>query len=149
MAENIDSLKASLSFTKNSKKKVDLFNAVSSYYINKSNEKNHDSLEKYTQNALVLAQNINYFKGEADALYYMAKLQLYQNMTDRAMLHFIRSLVLYQKINDDEGIAMCNLQLGVISYLTQNYFDAINYFNSSVGNNNMKRTSFALKNYLF
>jgi class 3 adenylate cyclase/lipopolysaccharide biosynthesis regulator YciM len=64
------------------------------------------------------------------------------------MLYFIRSLALYQQIKNDEGISACNLQLGLVSYLTQSYLDAINYFNNSADNNKVTRSSFALKNYL-
>jgi len=145
---NLDSLKSVAKSTRNKQLQVDLFNKIAFDYLSNSSSKNRDSIEFYTRNALILAQNINYPKGEADALYYMGKFQLQINIADKAMLYFVRSLTLYQQIKNEEGISACNLQLGLVSYLTQNYLDAINYFNNSTDNKKVTRSSFALKNYL-
>jgi adenylate cyclase len=147
-ASNLDSLKAVAHSTKSVALKVDVLNKIVVEYLSSSSSKNKDSIEFYAQNALILSQNNNYLKGEADALYYFGKFELSQNVADKAMLYFIRSLTLYQQLKNEEGIAACNLQLGLVSYLTQSYLDAINFFNNTLDNDQVSKSSFALKNYL-
>lgn len=89
---------------------------------------NIDSANYYSQLSLQNSLSSHYLKGEADALYIVAKTTIQQHNNFLAMKKFIDAEKIYEKIHDSVGLANCNLQLGIINYYEKKYDKALSYY---------------------
>lgn len=100
-SQNIDSLLVELAHSKNDSNEVILLNTIASAYFNQDKDKSWT----YTKDALRLAKEIGYTRGEAKAWNSIGILIQKDGNYDSAMVVQNRSLVLYKSINDKKGIA--------------------------------------------
>ncbi|RNC85475.1 MAG: hypothetical protein ED557_01495 [Balneola sp.] len=87
-----------------------------------------DSARSYAFQALRLAEQLGYLKGEANAYRRLGSTYFSQDKNDSSMFYFEKSLELYEELNDPVGIAIINASIGTIYAVTDNYEPAIESF---------------------
>ncbi|MBL7473638.1 adenylate/guanylate cyclase domain-containing protein [Robertkochia sediminum] len=103
--------------------KVNNLNTLAFFYINEGRFQKADSV---LQEAITLAKEIGYLRGEAEALKYLGVNYDYQSNRYEATRYSMESLELYKRINDVPGIANLESNLGAM-YLNEGDPVAIDY----------------------
>ncbi|MCF7910935.1 MAG: tetratricopeptide repeat protein [Candidatus Cloacimonetes bacterium] len=116
----IDSLEAVL-LTAQDIQRVDIYNQLTKASINTSIEK----AEFCNQEALRLAQEIDYQSGFLKAIYYQAKLKNYHGELTAALEIMQKALKLSHELQDDKMTAEITNDIGMIYYSTGNFTRAI------------------------
>lgn len=94
---------------------------------------NQDSFLVFVSNTIKVAQNLGYKAGLAEANYYLGKFHIGAHSEySMAIPALLQSLSTFEEIDDSLGIAKCYMQLGLISYITQYFEDAIKNFKLSL-----------------
>lgn len=99
---------------------VDRLNALSKSFW----YENSDSTRYYAENALELAQAINYKKGEAEAFNNLGVGYYFSNDYDRVLEYYEKSLETYERLGDKKGIAAVGsfyYRLGKYEKALENY----------------------------
>lgn len=100
-SKTIDSLLTELSFLKENTAKVDLLNSLSwEYRINL----NQDKTFTYAQEALKLAEKLNYKKGKATALRYIGNYYTNKSDPDKALVHYQKALIITRETDDKRNM---------------------------------------------
>jgi signal transduction histidine kinase len=146
-AGSLDSLLVRLSNSKNDSAKVDLLNNISFEYWNLHYKDFNNLANPYADSALSLAKKINYKNGLARVLFLKGKFLVTLSF-DKATSFLLQSLIIYDELNDVNGIAECHLQLGVISYSLQNYAEALSHFKICITNKDVNHTTSTIAHYL-
>ena len=121
-AHVLDSLKSSANESIGKGSAFDLFYQIATIYYQ---QKEIDSGILYTEKAIGTSVKSGDKKANALAEYLYGKLLTGSlQPVDKATTHFIKSLRLFEEINDSTGMSDCHLQLGVINYSVQNFQDA-------------------------
>ena len=145
----LDSLRNIFSSIETDSVKVDVLNEILSDLISRADNYPQDSIVKYQQLSSNLSAESGYKRGEAVCQYLLGKNEMNnQNRLDKATQFFLRSLAIYESINDKEGMASCNLQFGVISYELQNYDEAISHLRKSLSLGQRNSPMSAVAHYL-
>ncbi len=105
-SREFDSLEAALKTVKYNDK-ADLLIEIGG----KATHLNFDERKHYYEEAIDVAKQNNYIKGQALAWYRVAKLYSSYNKPEEALKYFLISGNLYKKINDDENVARCNISV--------------------------------------
>lgn len=94
---------------------------------------NQDSFLVFISNTIKVAQNLDYKAGLAEANYNLGKFHIgARSEYSKAIPAMLKSLSTFEQIDDSIGIAKCYMQLGLISYITQYFEDAIKNFRLSL-----------------
>jgi len=97
--------------------------------------KRFDEADSIIESTLSVSTELDYQRGLAG--YYYQKGLLYFRILkpyDQVSTSFLNSLRLYDQINDSLGKSKCQLQLGLIQYLINNYAEAVKYFEEGIVN---------------
>lgn len=116
----IDSLADRLNKTELDYEKVDLWNEI-------SNQQQPIGGKDAAQNALTLAKEINYPKGEADANYFLGSYNYLKDKQDLAKVHMLRAIAIYDSLDLQSEKAETLAFLGEILYFDKNYSTALQY----------------------
>lgn len=92
-------------------------------------------------------KNFDYELAEALAIRGQAKLTVYAPI-DEPTFDLLKSLTLFTKIEDKEGMADCYIHLGVLNYDVQNYNAAIKYFMKLFELESVKQSQIGMAHYL-
>ncbi len=121
--QNIDSLEQLLP-QKLNKDKVDVLNQLSSEYCYEGNlQKSRD----YADQAILLATEINYIKGLAEATKNTAEYFYELEIFDNSAEYYLKSFDYYQKLNDKENMSYCANVTGICYRKISEYDTAIKY----------------------
>ena len=92
-----------------------------------------EAFKEYILNTIEISNKLNDKYELANASYYMGKLYISSNNGyAKAIPFLLEGLSLFEEINDSAGISKCYMQLGLISYITQYYEDAIKNLKLSI-----------------
>ena len=81
-------------------------------------------------------------KIEADSYFVLGKYQaLVKHQLDSATQSFTKSLTMYDSLKNVDGVIACNLQLGVIRFNINDYYEAIYYFKKNINNKNYTKSN--------
>lgn len=108
--------------------KVDTLNALFRYHLNRNPKK----AVEYTQEALHLAQEIDYKKGIATALNNMGVAYKNQGIFDKSLKFYIEALEINREIENKEGIANALNNIGTIYSLKYDHERALGYFKEAL-----------------
>lgn len=79
------------------------------------------------------AKELNDQEGLAWANYYLGRFHVSgMSSYSKALPALLKALSIFEEINNNYGVSQCYMQLGLISYMTQYYEDAIKNFNLSL-----------------
>lgn len=117
----IDSLINRLNITEIKHEKVDLWNEIS------RQQQPVGGLEA-AENALKLAKEIKYAKGEADANYYLASYHYLKDNQKLPKFHLQDALAIYDSLGLSEAIIETLLLMGEVYYFDEKYSTALKYF---------------------
>lgn len=131
--------------SRNDSTRAQLLNLISEKYLKEKNF-SRDSVCLYADSAFIVAQKTLFKREMARALYLKGRALI--NNTDHANQYLLKSLGLYEAINDSGNIADCHLQLGVISYTLQNYADAEQHFLKSINTSSINSRTKTIAHYL-
>ncbi len=120
---NTDSLENKLVNSKGTEK-VDVLNKLSVLFLDKSIDKSFE----YSRQALELAQNYSYKKGEADALFNISKGYYNKNQNDTALIVLKNALELFLENNDSIQMSSAFNYIGSIYNDYSNYEKALEYY---------------------
>ena len=120
---NTDSLENKLVNSKGTEK-VDVLNKLSVLFLDKSIDKSFE----YSRQALGLAQNYSYKKGEADALFNIGKGYHNKNQNDTALIVLKNALGLFLENNDSVQMSSALNYIGSIYHDYSNYEKALEYY---------------------
>jgi hypothetical protein len=96
-----------------------------------------------------LSRKLNYDLGLAEALLFKGKFYFVgRNKYETAAKYFFNSLSIFDTLKNNYGIAKCNLQLGVLSYVLKSYNDAVNFLNETISHLDKNSKMLAVTNYL-
>lgn len=121
--ENLSQLEKQLPKLKG-KAKITLLNQLSTAYENAQPLK----ANAFAQQALELAQNRGDQEGQATALKNLGNIYLLQSNLSQALDNFLKSLQLYEKINNPAGIAQTLNNIGIVYHTLQDYKQAKKYY---------------------
>jgi len=117
-SQTVDSLRQVLDHTKSEHKKVDLWNEISRIQLPISGK-------EAAQNALILAKQIKYIQGEADANYYLGSFHYLKDKQDLAEKHMLNAIALYDSADIQNDKAETLIFLGEIHYFNKDYSTAL------------------------
>ncbi len=117
----IDSLFNRLNKTEIKQEKVDLWNEI-------SRQQQPIGGLKAAENALKLAREIKYAKGEADANYYLASYHYLKDNQELPKFHLQKALALYDSLDLSEAKIETFILLGEVYYFDEEYATALKYF---------------------
>ena len=121
---SIDSLQ-SISFGKKDSLQVDNWINIALLYLSISDK---EKTNIYANKALENAKEIGITSLEARSYVILGRAQLAQyGPRDKATRYFLNALELFNKLKDNNGIATCYLQLGVLSFDMQNFEESAQY----------------------
>ncbi len=121
-AQNIDSL---LTLTKEADTTaVRAYNELFKHFY----EKDPRQALEYTLQALELAQQLAYAKGEASAYNNIGLFYKSQGLLDKAVSYYLKSLNLNRQIKNPLGIAYTLSNIGTVYSIKQDYNNALRYF---------------------
>lgn len=89
-------------------------------------KKSADKSLIYAQQALLIAERLNYQKGISDALYYIANAYKELDNYNKALAYYLRALKFYTSISNEAGLALTNRNLGIIYFTFGDYPQALN-----------------------
>lgn len=122
-----DSLEKVIS-SANGIEKIDAMNTLAKVMLRNKSE----TTLSYCNEIIKLSQNIRYKNGEADALanlaYYYEEKQKY----DKALQNYLKSLELYQKIDDKKMISKLFHNIGLAYFNISKNQKAVEFFNKSI-----------------
>lgn len=102
------------------------------YLFNAYQNNEVDISKKYADEALKLAQEINYKPGVAEALHNLGSYNYYIGEIDSSKLYFNKSLKIFTALQDARGQAKVNMGLGNLLYSNGNYEEALEVFETNV-----------------
>lgn len=114
--------------TASGEKKVDVLNGLAKAHIGKDSTK----AKNYCDEALALAQKINYQKGIAVSYSNEGTLNFYTSHYSADTTLQFRALRIFEKINDKEGIARANANIGLALYAQSQYKLALEYHHKAL-----------------
>ncbi|MFC4633462.1 tetratricopeptide repeat protein [Dokdonia ponticola] len=133
----LDSLKLELQkHTEKDTVRVNLLNELAFLHYKKDFDKAFD----YVENAQINAEEIDYKKGKARSLYLKGKMQQAQSNYLEAIAQYNNALLVYERLNNWEGIAKCYAAIGYSLHYSGE-------FNNSIIN--LKRSIDISSNYGF
>lgn len=125
----LDSLNQALeNHPQNDTTKVWLLTTICSNIWGTDPKKNKD----YAEQALAIAQNLEYTKGIADSYREISRYFWGQTEYDRSADYAIRALKEYERCNNQSGIAWCYACIGICYAQANNYDKAIEYHNRAL-----------------
>jgi serine phosphatase RsbU (regulator of sigma subunit) len=139
----LDSLKLKLSVEKSDTGKVILQYRIA-YELQFSDPER--SL-KYTNEALSLAERINYKRGIGNSLIQLGNIEQIKGNFSGAEEYTLKALEILEKADDQTGIAICYNNLGILAHNSNDYSKAIEYYtrslqiNSKIGRRSGEATS--------
>lgn len=111
---------------------LDFTPGIADYYYLKANifynKRNLDSALFYSANALNLLDSVDDFKRQANYLRFFGRIQRDQGHPSTARIYFNKSLLLYEKLNDENGIAKTYGSLGILLENEMQYDSALRYY---------------------
>lgn len=122
LAQNIDSLETLAAI-----KDTTAVRALNELYRVNLNSNPKKALN-YTLNALDLAINLNYKKGEASCYNNIGVFYKNKGVLNKAVSYYLQSLAINKELHNAEGIAFTYNNLGTIYTLKQDYTNALKYF---------------------
>lgn len=125
--QKVDSLIQLLSRASN-EQRVDLLNSLSQVSSNESPDKG----VIYGMEALRLSEQLNYPKGEADALNYIAENQFSLGEFEKSVEYQLQALDVFEKIDDKHGIVRSLNNLGLCFREIGNIDKAIDFHNKAL-----------------
>ena len=89
--------------------------------------------KEFIQDILALAKKIDDKEGSASASYYLARYYIGEHSEySKALPRLLESMAVFEEIGDSMGVSRCYMQLGVISYSSSYFEDAVKNFKLSV-----------------
>src|SRR4051812_27574202 len=120
-----------LCFFRNAHADTSTINNILRHASEINSENNPDSSLRISNVAAKLAMAEGDMKSLAAAYYYMGKAYILKKEYTLALQRILSSDSLYKLLEDTEGLAMTNLQLGLLEYSQHNYTDALPYFKTA------------------
>ena len=93
---------------------------------------NPDSTIYYAQKGMELSRRINYKAGFADALVQTAHADYFKGKFNQAKQEFDEAILVYKKVNDDNGLSNCYMLYGRMYNYLANYSEALRYVNKAL-----------------
>ncbi len=121
---NLDSLISSLTTPMEDTSKVNLLNTIASDVFFKY----PDSIYYYANEALDIAEKIDYKKGIAESYNNLGIYFRENGIYDEATNYHFRSLEIMEEINNKNGIARCYNLIGIIYYYIKDYDQSLKYY---------------------
>jgi serine phosphatase RsbU (regulator of sigma subunit)/Tfp pilus assembly protein PilF len=122
-----DSLNVTLQSV-NNLEKVKILNELYKANLNQNPQK----ALLFTEEALKLAEKLNFEKGIATSLNNIGVFYRKNGKYDIALSYYIKSLKIHEKINNKEGVAFSLSNIGTIHSLTGDYEKALKYFHRAL-----------------
>jgi class 3 adenylate cyclase len=130
---NVDSLLASLGNAPRSRSSVALYIEQIREIFKADVPSNRDDFKRLIETAIAKARVLNDKDGLAWANYYLGKFYISGlSGYSKALPPLLESLSIFEELKNNYGASQCYMQLGLISYMTQYYDDAIKNFNLSL-----------------
>ncbi len=108
-----------------------------------------DSVSAVLKWAIKCSKELNRNDLEAKSLFELGIIEFRKvGPRDTPTRLFLESLALYTEIGDQDGIADCNLQLGVLNFDIRNFEAAVGYFKNILNTSTKNQKARALANYL-
>jgi two-component system, NarL family, sensor histidine kinase UhpB len=117
----IDSLMNILETAAKDTNKVKILNNLSRIFVE---TKQYTASRKYADEAMVLAEKLNYKRGIAFAYYNIGLNYEYQGNNAEAIKNFLIELKIWEELGDKDPVAYINVYLGEIYYVTNKYPEA-------------------------
>lgn len=112
-------------------------------------QQEHDSAKHDLFEAIRCAKQLGAKKLLAEGLLHLGIIEFRKvGPRDVPTKLFLESLDLYTKLNDEEGILNCNLQLGVLNYEIRNFETAITYFQNMLNTKTSNTRMLGFAHYL-
>ncbi len=109
--------------------KVDALNDLgNSYYYIDEYEKGSSVLMQ----SINMAEKINYELGKAEASVIIGNIYILEGKFSDALNHFTTGLSIFEKLNNNNGIAQCNNGLGTINLNQEHFEKALEYFEKAL-----------------
>jgi two-component system, NtrC family, sensor kinase len=124
----IDSLKEVLERQKEDTNKVNILIQISEALPSENNT----VAMNYATEALVLAQKLNFKRGEASSYKYISYFNVLQNNYIQARKNSFASLKIYERLSDKKEIAFVNTVIAKCYGIEENYPEALRYFYHSL-----------------
>jgi class 3 adenylate cyclase len=130
---NVDSLLASLGNAPRSRSSVALYIEQIREIFKADAPSNRDDFKRLIETAIAKARVLNDKDGLAWANYYLGKFYISGlSGYSKALPPLLEALSIFEELKNNYGASQCYMQLGLISYMTQYYDDAIKNFNLSL-----------------
>jgi tetratricopeptide (TPR) repeat protein len=122
-----------------------LLNNLSDIYADVDASNIKDSSRVCSEKAIEIARRINYKNGLAKALYDLGRYNIGVKPNLAEATHYIlESLELFMSLKNSTEISKCYMQLGLISYILQNYDGAVKNLLLSLKNNDNAKSKYLL-----
>ena len=130
---NVDSLLASLENAPRSRSSIALYIEQIRAIFRADLPENKDDFLLFITAAVKKARELDDREGLAWANYYLGKFHISaMNGYSKALPVLLEALSIFEELKNNYGASQCYMQLGLISYMTQYYEDAIKNFNLSL-----------------
>ena len=133
--DKLDSLKNILNHSPSRSEEINIKNKIARLYIN---NEIYDSGFYFANNALNQSKRNNYKLGEADAYYNLGRYSISKLLFAQSSSYLLNARTLYDQLSNINGVADCNMQLGVISYNEKKYTDALGFFQNALKSSVLK-----------
>jgi PAS domain S-box-containing protein len=87
----------------------------------------YDASRRYANQCLEIAKKNGHKRGQADAWYYMGRINYYQGVYDQAVNFYSRARVIYEAIKDKPGLAQTLNAYGLAYWRLNDYSTAMEY----------------------
>lgn len=124
----VDSLVTLLNTIKVDSARVDVLNLISANLY----QVNLDKAEKYSEEALMLSEKINYKKGIGSASNFLGIINKEKGNYQQAIEYYFKALHIAEGLNFVNGIKSCYSNIGLLYLALNNYEDALKYLNKSL-----------------
>ncbi|MBE7442827.1 MAG: tetratricopeptide repeat protein [Flavobacteriales bacterium] len=138
----VDSLVTLLNTIKGDTAKVDLLNLISANLY----QVNLDKAEKYSKEALILSEKIDYKKGTGAASNFLGIINKEKGDYQQAIEYYFKALHIAEELNFVNGIKSCNSNIGLLYLELNNYEDALKYLNKALIINEKIKDSLGIGN---